>query len=63
MDTVLEARLARDLKTELADRTVVLATHRAPMLDLVDRLIWIERGRLIADGPKDEVLRRLKGAA
>lgn len=63
MDTVLEARLARELKAEFVGRTVVLATHRAPMLDLVDRLIWLERGRLIADGPKDEVLRRLKGAA
>lgn len=63
MDTVIEARLARELKAALADKTVVLATHRAPMLELADRLIWIERGRLVADGPKEEVLRRLKGAA
>lgn len=63
MDTVVEARLARELKADLAGKTVILATHRAPMLDLVDRLIWIERGRVMADGPKEAVLKRLKGAA
>lgn len=63
MDTVLEAQLARELKPHLEGRTLVLATHRAPLLDLVDRLIWIDHGRILADGPKDEVLRRLKGAA
>jgi len=63
MDTVLEARLAKDLKPHLAGKTLILATHRAPLLDLVDRLIWLDHGRILADGPKDEVLRRLAGAA
>lgn len=63
MDTMLEAQLARELKPHLEGRTLVLATHRAPLLDLVDRLIWIDRGRILADGPKEKVLRRLRGAA
>ncbi|MER2605325.1 MAG: ATP-binding cassette domain-containing protein [Siculibacillus sp.] len=63
MDTLLEARLVRDLKAHLGDRTLIVATHRAPILELADRLIWLDGGRVMADGPKAEVLRRLSGAA
>ena len=37
-----------------------MITHRLSMLELVDRLIVMEGGRIIADGPKNEVLRRLR---
>jgi ATP-binding cassette subfamily C protein LapB len=47
----------------IGDRTLIVATHRAPVLQLVDRLIWLEGGKLIADGPKAEVLKRMSGAA
>jgi len=40
-----------------------VATHRAPVLQLVDRLIWLEAGTVVADGPKAEVLKRMTGAA
>lgn len=63
MDTMLEARLVRDLKSHLGDRTLIVATHRAPILELVDRLIWLDQGRVVADGPKAEVMRRLAGSA
>lgn len=63
MDTMLEARLVRDLKAHLGQRTLVVATHRAPILELADRLIWLDGGRIVADGPKAEVMRRLSGAA
>lgn len=63
MDTMLEARLVKDLQAELGAKTLLLATHRAPLLALVDRLIWLDQGRLVADGPKDEVMRRLAGLA
>lgn len=63
MDTMLEARLVKDLQAELGSKTLLLATHRAPLLALVDRLIWLDQGRLVADGPKDEVMRRLAGLA
>ncbi len=63
MDNALEARIIRDLKTHLGDRTLIVATHRAAVLDLVDRVIWIDNGRIVADGPKNEVLNRLKRSA
>ena len=63
MDTMLESRLVRDLKTHIGDRTLIVATHRAPILELADRLIWLDSGKVVADGPKAEVLKRLSGIA
>src|ERR1700761_7787673 len=63
MDTMLEMRLVKNLKEFLGDRTLIVATHRAPVLQLVDRIIWLDSGRIVADGPKAEVLSRMSGAA
>jgi ATP-binding cassette subfamily C protein LapB len=63
MDNALEARIVKDLRGFCEGRTLILATHRAPMLALVDRIIWLEEGKVAADGPKEEVLRQLGQAA
>jgi ATP-binding cassette, subfamily C, bacterial LapB len=63
MDTMLEMRLVKNIGKFIGDRTLIVATHRAPVLQLVDRLIWLEAGKVIADGPKAEVLKRMSGAA
>jgi ATP-binding cassette subfamily C protein LapB len=60
MDSTAETRLVRELGPVLAGRTLILSTHRAPLLALVDRLLWIEDGRVIADGPKAAVLARIQ---
>jgi len=39
---------------------VLLVTHRASLLTLVDRLIVIDRGQIVADGPKASVMDALK---
>lgn len=59
MDAQTEARLIKRLAVELADRTVLLITHRPPMLRLVDRVIVVEDGRIVADGPRDTVLGKM----
>jgi ATP-binding cassette subfamily C protein LapB len=59
IDNTMEMKIVADLKASLGDRGLIVATHRAPMIALVDRLIWLERGRILADGPKEEVLRKL----
>ncbi len=46
-------------KPYIADRTLVLITHKTSMLDLIDRLIILNEGVVVADGPKEEVLRAL----
>lgn len=63
MDTMLEAKLVRDMRGMIGDRTFIVATHRAPILELVDRIIWIDSGKVVADGPKADVIRRMSGAA
>jgi ATP-binding cassette subfamily C protein LapB len=60
MDTQTELYFIEHLKTALApDQTLVVATHRHNMLSILDRLIVIDGGRIIADGPRDQVLGRL----
>jgi ATP-binding cassette subfamily C protein LapB len=61
MDNELERRVVARLGDWLGIRTLILATHRAPLLSLVDRVIWLNAGQVVADGPRDEVLQRLKG--
>jgi ATP-binding cassette subfamily C protein LapB len=63
MDNTVEARIVADLKTFCEGRTLIVATHRAPLLALVDRIIWMEGGKVAADGPKAEILSRLGQAA
>jgi ATP-binding cassette subfamily C protein LapB len=43
----------------LPDTTTVLVTHRMAMLALVDRLVVMDRGRVVADGRRDDMLRSL----
>jgi ATP-binding cassette subfamily C protein LapB len=56
MDQQTEAGLIHRLQEELKDRTFILITHRPVLLQLVQRVIVIEKGRISADGPRDAVL-------
>jgi len=58
MDPATEQRLIARLRG-LKDTTLLLVTHRMAMLPLVDRLVVMDRGRIVADGPRDEVLKAL----
>ncbi|MET0107106.1 MAG: type I secretion system permease/ATPase [Sedimenticola sp.] len=60
MDHSAEEALKRNLKKLIDGKTFLLVTHRASVLDLVDRLIVLDQGRLVADGPKQQVLQLLK---
>ena len=59
MDAQTESRLIERLKGELVDRTFIIITHRPPLLQLVDRIILIDRGKVTMDGPRDNVLSEL----
>lgn len=61
MDAQTEAALIGRLKEELAGRTLVLITHRPALLNLVDRIIVMEGGRVRADGPRNKIVRMLNG--
>ena len=60
MDNRTEVLLRDNLATIITDKTVILITHRASLLEMVDRLVVIDNGTIIADGPKASVLEALK---
>ncbi|WP_027468590.1 type I secretion system permease/ATPase [Deefgea rivuli] len=60
MDHQSEERLKSRLRTYLAGKTMILVTHRTSLLELVDRLIVIDQGQLMADGPKAQVVEALQ---
>ncbi len=59
MDAQTETALIQRLREEMKDRTLVLITHRPPLLALVSRIMLIERGKVALDGPRDEVLKQI----
>lgn len=60
IDPGSERRLYRYLVEVCKDKTVMLITHKSSVLGLVDKLILMDRGRIIAMGPRDEVIQRLQ---
>ncbi len=60
MDNKTEARLISGLVDVMQGKTIILITHRASALVLVDRLIVMDKGVAIADGPKEQVIEALK---
>ena len=59
MDNTTEGRFKARLNAVMANKTLVLVTHRGSLLSLVDRLIVMDGGRVVADGPKDMVMEAL----
>lgn len=57
MDLATEQAMIRQLQSAIVDgQTVIISTHRNSMLTLVDRLVVIDAGKVVADGPKEKVL-------
>ncbi len=60
MDNRTEVMLRDNLSKVIENKTVILITHRASLLEMVDRLIFIDNGTVVADGPKTSVLEALR---
>ena len=60
MDNTTEAVIKKELTAYLPGRTLLLVTHRNALLELVDRIIVIDGGRIVADGARETVLDALK---
>jgi len=60
LDQTLETALVARLETWLKGRTAVIATHRVPILQLTDRTMILQNGRMIVDGPRDDVLAHMR---
>jgi ATP-binding cassette subfamily C protein LapB len=59
MDAQTEGQLIQRLQEELKGRTLILITHRPPLLQLVQRIILMDRGKIVSDGPRDNVLKQI----
>lgn len=60
MDKQTENAFISRLKKTLNDETVIIVTHKMALLSLVDRVIVLDNGKVIADGPKETVLAKNK---
>jgi len=57
MDKQTENAFIKKMKNLIVDQTVIMITHKMSILPLVDRVIVIDNGKIIADGPKETVLK------
>lgn len=63
MDSRSELQAVQGIKETLPGRTLIVVSHRPALLALVDRLIVLEGGRKLLDGPKAKVIKDLEGIA
>ncbi len=61
LDNRSEEQFKVRLEKHLREQTLLLVTHRMSLLSLVSRLIVMDGGRVIADGPKEQVLEAISG--
>ena len=62
MDAQSEVAFLRQLKEACGSCTLVMVTHRPAVLELVNRIVVVDDGRVVMDGPKAQVLAALSGA-
>ena len=60
MDNSTEEQFKQRFAETLGDKTLLLVTHKASLLSLVDRIIVLDQSRVVADGPRDQILTALK---
>ncbi|MGN7738583.1 type I secretion system permease/ATPase [Pseudomonas sp. 22526] len=61
MDTQSEALFLEHLKRATEGQAVVVVTHRPSLLALVERIVVVDDGKVVADGPKEKILASLSG--
>lgn len=61
MDMSAEARFVERLNAVAADKTLIIITHRTALLELADRVVVLDQGRVAADGPKSILKKGAQG--
>lgn len=56
LDDAVEKHLIDKLQAWMGNRTVIVATHRPAVMQLVDRILLIDKGKIVRDGTKEEML-------
>ena len=60
MDFSTEAQITQRITAWAQHKTVVLVTHRTSLLSLVSRVIVVDGGKVVADGPRDRIMEALQ---
>jgi ATP-binding cassette subfamily C protein LapB len=60
MDYSSEADIKQRLSTFAKDKTLLLISHRTSVLDMAERIIVMDGGRIMADGPREQVITALR---
>ena len=60
MDHSSEEHIKQQLRAHTVGKTMIVITHRTSLLELVDRIIVVDSGKIVADGPKAQVVEALR---
>jgi ATP-binding cassette subfamily C protein LapB len=60
MDFTTEAQITQNIGHFAHNKTVVLVTHRTSLLAMVTRVIVVDAGKIVADGPRDRIMEALQ---
>lgn len=60
MDHSSEEEIKRQLSSFAVGKTMIVVTHRTSLLELVNRIIVVDGGKIVADGPKQQVVEALR---
>ncbi|MCP3900748.1 MAG: type I secretion system permease/ATPase [Desulfobacteraceae bacterium] len=63
IDFTTETLIINNLKEATKRQTAIVITHKPTILSVVDRIIVIDNGAILMDGPKTEILAKLQGKA
>ena len=61
LDQLLEQHLLKVIFERLANATIIMVTHKMGHIEFVERIAVMDKGRMVMDGPKAEVMARLNG--
>jgi len=61
MDQITEAKLLANMQEALKDKTTILVTQKMTLLQIVDRVMVVDSGKIIIDAPKEEAILKLRG--
>ncbi|WP_428026131.1 type I secretion system permease/ATPase [Arcobacter sp.] len=62
MDSQTERAFIENLKRVIFDKTLIIVTHKTSILELVDRVIVVDNGNIVFDGPKEDIYKLNQGA-
>ena len=60
MDGITESHIINHLSSKITDQTLIIVTHKIPVVAMCDRVIVMDQGKIIGDGSKEAYFELLK---